>query len=117
MPSQVTSLDRVRVASPCPASWDAMHGDGQVRFCSVCEKRVYNLSALNAAAAQALVEETEDRLCVRFYQRKDGTMLTADCPVGLRRVRRRLGICAGLVIASWLTIGLFGLTSAKRSSG
>ena len=42
-------------------------------------------------------------------------MLTADCPVGLRRIRRRLGIWAGLVIAAWLTICLFGLTSAKGS--
>ena len=44
-------------------------------------------------------------------------MLTADCPVGLRRIRRRLGIWAGLVIAAWLTICLFGLTSAKGSRG
>jgi hypothetical protein len=29
---------------------------------------------------------------VRFYQRADGTVLTADCPVGVRRKRVRRGV-------------------------
>jgi hypothetical protein len=33
--------------------------------------------------ALKLVEEREGRLCVRFYQREDGTVITRDCPVGM----------------------------------
>src|SRR6516162_8887116 len=40
---------RLRVASPCPADWNAMQGDDRVRFCGQCEKNVYNLSAMTHA--------------------------------------------------------------------
>lgn len=36
-----------------------------------------------------MVAEHEGHLCVRFYTRAEGTMLTQDCPVGLRAVRYR----------------------------
>lgn len=82
-------LEQIKVASPCHADWDEMTGTGQVRFCQGCRKNVYNLSEMIRAEAEALVEEKEGRLCVRFYTRADGTMLTQDCPVGLRAVRYR----------------------------
>ena len=84
------SLEQIQVASPCHADWDGMTGTEQVRFCQGCRKNVYNLSAMTHDEAQALVEEKEGRLCVRFYRRADGTMLTQDCPVGLRAVRVKL---------------------------
>ena len=73
---------RLTIASPCPASWDEMKGDERVRFCDECELNVYNLSDMSEEEALKLVEEREGRLCVRFYQRKDGTVLTQDCRVG-----------------------------------
>ena len=83
-------LETIRIASPCHADWDEMEGDAQARFCRTCRKNVYNLSEMTRAEAEALVTRTEGRLCVRFYTRADGTVLTQDCPVGLRAVRRRL---------------------------
>ncbi len=80
-------LDEIRVASPCPADWNAMQGDERRRFCSQCKLHVYNLSAMTRDEASALVagkSEKDARLCVRFYRRTDGTVLTQDCPVGLR---------------------------------
>lgn len=74
----------IRVASPCSASWDAMDGDDRARFCVHCTKNVYDLSAMSRAEAEALVRGKEGRLCVRFYRRADGTVLTDNCPVGLR---------------------------------
>jgi hypothetical protein len=76
---------QLKIATPCPASWDDMEGDDRVRFCDECELNVYNLSAMTEDAARKLVEERERRLCVRFYQREDGTVLTSDCPVGAGR--------------------------------
>ena len=83
-------LHTLKVASPCHADWDEMQGDAQVRFCRTCRKNVYNLSEMTQGDAQALVSRLEGRLCVRFYTRADGTLLTQDCPVGLRAVRRKL---------------------------
>ncbi len=102
-------LNDLRIASPCPATWDAMQGDARVRFCDSCSKRVYNISSLTAEAAVALIRESEGRLCVRLYRRKDGTVLTADCPVGLRSsVRRRLMrvLTAGVVACAMVRSGI-----------
>lgn len=83
-------LDRIRVASPCNASWDEMLGDDRVRFCLSCEKNVYNLSAMTREEAERLLQERAGgELCVRYYQRADGTIMTQDCPVGARRKRRK----------------------------
>jgi hypothetical protein len=83
-------LDQVRVASPCNASWDEMLGDDRVRFCMSCEKNVYNLSAMPREDAERLLQERAgDELCVRFYQRADGTILTEDCPIGMKKKRRK----------------------------
>lgn len=83
-------LESVSVASPCNADWDAMHGDDRSRFCSGCAKNVYNLSALTKSEAETLLLEKEGKLCVRYFQRPDGTMLTQDCPIGLLRANEAL---------------------------
>ena len=83
-------LDQVRVASPCKADWNEMLGDERVRFCLSCEKNVYNLSSMAKDDAEALLRERlGDELCVRFYQRADGTILTQDCPMGVKKKRRK----------------------------
>jgi hypothetical protein len=77
-------LKQVKIASPCHADWNAMAGNEQVRFCGSCQKNVFNLSAMTQSEAATLIQETEGTVCVRFYRRADGTMLTSDCPVGVR---------------------------------
>ncbi|MCW3058781.1 MAG: hypothetical protein JWQ02_602 [Capsulimonas sp.] len=97
-------LQQIEIASPCHASWSEMDGEGAVRFCGQCRRNVYNLSEMTTAEAQALVTQTEGKLCVRFYKRKDGTMMTKDCPVGVRVARRKyvtaLSWAASLAVAS-----------------
>jgi hypothetical protein len=113
-------LGRVRVASPCPASWDAMEGDDRTRFCRECSLNVYDLSALTRAEAESLVARAEGRLCARFYRRADGTILTADCPVGLRAVRRRVRRTAAAVfaaVASLWTVAAGQTSSQKGAKG
>lgn len=101
-------LDDIKIASPCHEDWDAMTGDGPCRFCSSCEKTVYNLSEMTRDKALETIENNEGGLCVRVYQRHDGTLITADCPVGLRnRIRATLKRTAVLLI------GALGLTGFK----
>jgi hypothetical protein len=82
-------LDGVRVAAQCPADWSKMAGDERVRYCGECNLHVYNLSGMTRREAETLVTNAEGRLCVRFYRRADGTVLTRNCPVGLRALKRR----------------------------
>jgi hypothetical protein len=103
-------LDDVRVATPCPASWDEMTGNDRVRFCGQCSLNVYNLSGMRRVEAERLVASTEGRLCVRYFRRKDGTILTKDCPVGLAALRRRISRAASAVAG--LVFGLVGGTVA-----
>ena len=108
----LTILNNLKIAAPCKAKWGDMRGDDRMRFCDACSKNVYNLSDLMASEAVALIQEAEGHLCVRLYRRSDGTVLTADCPVGLRyALRRRLIRLAtvGVVMAATLqsTIGFY----------
>ncbi len=81
----MNELESLRIASPCLARWDEMVGDERARFCALCQKNVYNLSAMTRREAEDLVASREGGLCARLYRRADGTVLTADCPVGRRR--------------------------------
>ena len=95
-------LDNVRVAAPCPADWHRMVGDERVRFCGQCSLNVYNLSGMSRREAEALISSAEGRLCVRFYRRADGTILTNNCPVGLRAIKRRVSRAAGATLSAVL---------------
>ncbi|HEU4532859.1 MAG TPA: hypothetical protein VFS00_02030, partial [Polyangiaceae bacterium] len=115
--ARTSALDGVRVASPCPADWDAMAGDEQVRFCPGCQKNVYNLSGMTREQATALVRDREGDLCVRLYRRHDGTVLTSDCPDARRRKRRRLALLSaggGLMAAAAATASLRSEAPACR---
>jgi hypothetical protein len=108
-------LDSIRVASPCRADWDRMRGDGRVRYCGECRLHVYNFSAMTREEAEALVLANEGRLCARFYRRADGTVLTRDCPVGLRAVRARAaaGIARIAAAAACLIGGAISLGTGR----
>ena len=82
-------LEDVRIASPCSASWEDMAGDARVRFCGKCAKNVYNLSEMTREEGESLLAKNEGAVCVRLYKRADGTVMTTDCPVGVKRKRVR----------------------------
>jgi hypothetical protein len=109
-------LDRVKIAAPCQADWDQMFSFAgeRVRFCSQCNLNVYNLSDMTRNEANALLARTEGRLCVRLYRRADGTVLTENCPVGLRKLKRRVAWIGQCLLGMMLTLltGL-GLGSLK----
>jgi hypothetical protein len=114
MPKFKSPLDHVRVAAPCPADWDRMVGDDRSRFCDQCSLRVYNLSGMTRREAETLISNTEGRVCVRYYRRRDGTVATRNCPVGLRAVKQRVSRVAGSVLSAvlgfysgvWVHVGL-----------
>jgi len=96
-------LDTVRIATPCEGNWDEMVGDHRVRHCELCNRNVFNLSGMSRQAAEAMLTNTEGRVCVRFYRRSDGTIITADCPAGIRAFRRKIARTAGASLSAVLT--------------
>jgi len=94
------SLDVIEIANPCPADWEAMHGDSRVRFCDHCQLNVYNLSAMTRPQAERLLKEKEGHLCVRLYKRLDGTVITQDCGWSVKRAAKRMSRLAALACAA-----------------
>jgi hypothetical protein len=96
-------LENIKVAAPCTAEWRWMYGNDRVRFCNQCKLYVYNLSAVTREQAEDLILSAEGKLCVRFYQRKDGTIITQNCPQGLRTLKEKLNRTRAKMAAALLT--------------
>ena len=92
-------LHNLRVASPCTADWNQMAGDDRVRNCGQCQKSVFNLSGMTHDEAEALLIERNGELCVRYYQRADGTILLADCAVPTTHHHRWVAAGAAALLA------------------
>jgi hypothetical protein len=108
-------LDDIHVASPCTADWNRMTGDDRSRRCAQCRLTVYNLSGMTRDQAEALIVERNGDLCVRYFQRRDGTILLADCGVGASRRARRRWLAAGAVTLAATGAGVAG--TMHRESG
>ena len=107
-------LESIQIATPCTASWDEMIGDDRARFCTHCQKDVFNLSAMPRDEAESFMQARTAEVCVRLYRRTDGTVLTSDCPVGVKRKRRRKAVVAA-VGSSLLAAGAMLMASARTT--
>lgn len=95
-------LSSVRIASPCSMRWEDMQGDDRSRFCSECKLNVHNISDMTETEAEAFLAAVVpgERVCGRFYRRADGTILTRDCPVGLRAARAKAARAAARLVGA-----------------
>jgi hypothetical protein len=82
----ISLLKSAKIASPCPVSWESLSGDDKTRYCRQCKLEVHNVSQMSAEEIGQLLRRSgcTNQLCVRIYKRADGTILTKDCPRGLR---------------------------------
>jgi hypothetical protein len=108
-------VNKLRVAAPCPMSWEAMQGDDQKRFCDSCQLNVFNVAELTEPEVHALVSKSkQERVCVKLYRRVDGTVITRDCPVGLRAIRRRAIGFAGAALAAILSLFSVSYSQSRK---
>lgn len=81
-----------------------MVGDARQRHCSRCNKTVTNLSGLTESEARTLLSHPDGPPCVRYFVRRDGSVLTGDCPVGRpKRIALRVlqsACIAGLLVST-----------------
>lgn len=113
--AELLELGRISIASPCSEDWESMTGDDRARSCAKCQLTVYDLSALTALEARDLIAQKEGQVCVRFFKRADGTVLTRDCPVAVATSRRR-GVLAGVAVAVGAVGALVALAPSVQSA-
>ena len=89
-------------------------GDERMRHCDLCSLNVYNVSLMSSVEVREMIQRREGRLCIRMYRRPDGTVLTQDCPVGLRAFQKRVARIAGAVFAT--IIGIFSVSYGQKPS-
>ena len=106
-------IDGLRIASPCSVAWESMDGDERMRHCAVCSLNVYNFAGMTREEVRALLARNEGRVCAKLYRRADGTVLTRDCPTGLRGLRRRASRAAVAAVAALLSLPAFALSGKK----
>lgn len=95
-----------------------MVGDERTRHCAECNLNVHNLSAMSAEQVRTLVVASQvsgSRLCGRFYRRADGTVITQDCPRGLRAATRRMTKVAAAVLTALMSVNFAAAKSKNQS--
>lgn len=114
MSTSIRSFDRMIIPAPCDADWDSMIGNDRVRFCEHCQLHVTDLSAMTRRSAMEFVTRSRGRVCVRFIQKPNGTLLTRTMPEKLYRIHRRVSrVAAGAFTAA---LGLSSATAQSSSS-
>ena len=105
---------QVRIASPCTEKWEGMQGDERVRFCARCSLNVFNIKELTEPEVRALFMKADGRVCGRVFQRRDGAVLTRDCPTGLAKLRKKA--LAGFTLAVSLLLAVVGFRFGSARS-
>lgn len=114
-------MKATETAAPCPAQWADMTGDDKKRLCADCKLHVFNPAAMTDEEVLdllTLVIEGE-RVCMRVFERADGTFLTNNCPVGLKRVREQAAKAmrrVALWLSGMLSVSLIGRADAQDST-
>jgi hypothetical protein len=117
----LTQLDRLQIASPCSARWEDMSGDDRTRHCEQCSLKVHNISGMKRPEAEAFLAAalgpgaSTGRVCARFFRRADGTIITADCPVGIAALRTKARRAAARMAAAVGLTTLVAWAAAQQS--
>jgi hypothetical protein len=96
-PKEKELLELIQIQKPCQQAWVRMKGDDRVRYCDKCRLNVYNLSGMTRQEATRLVQSNEGHICVRFFRRSDGTVVTRDCSLVQKARLRVAALVAGLI--------------------
>ena len=80
---QKKQLKNVELSFVCPQNWEAMTACGDGRFCTVCQKVVYDFSNKSQKDYDRIVKKHQGQLCGRFTvkQMKPASNLTKAVPL------------------------------------
>jgi hypothetical protein len=106
MSAKKRRLDQLKVVSPCSTDWDRMSGDEKKRFCSECDKFVYDFSKMTRRQVEAIVSIHQGRMCARITRRPDGSLLTLETPQVNPIVARRASPVVNATLAAILGLSV-----------
>lgn len=93
----------IRIPEPCHADWDGMRPEDKGRFCSSCNKKVHDLSAMTKDEAEVFLHRAAcEDVCVSYQHLEDGTLVFREpaarpAPVvPLARLRRPRAVAAAV---------------------
>ena len=112
MPNPKLQMKNIMIASPCTVDWNTMDGDDRVRVCGACKHNVYDTSKLTTKEIVDLMAR-DSKACLKIYRRADGTLLTEDCPFGLRTLRRGARTASKIAASLWALALSFASVSAQ----
>ncbi len=104
MTRKTNRLELLQIPKPCPSDWEKMMGDDRKRFCIACHKYVYNLSAMSRREAEALIEDSQGKVCARFTRLADGQVITHEPPIILHHINRRPSPIAAAIVTAMLSL-------------
>ena len=106
MSAKKRKLDQLQVVSPCSTDWDKMSGDEKKRFCSECDKFVYDFSQMTRRQVEAIVSIHRGRVCARITRRPDESLVTLEAPPVHPIVARRASPVVNATLAAILVLSL-----------
>jgi len=96
------NTSEIDIPEPCDEDWDRMTPAERGRFCSKCQKKVHDLSAMPESDAQAFLESDED-ICISYLSNSAGDVrFQPERVVPLHRLVR----CASMATAAGLSMAL-----------
>src|SRR5512145_1650620 len=106
MSAKKRRLYQLKVVSPCSTDWDRMSGDEKKRFCTECDKFVYDFSQMTRRQVEAIVSIYQGRMCARITRLPDGSLLTLETPQAHPMVARRASPVVNATLAAILGLSV-----------
>ncbi|MEL6714008.1 MAG: hypothetical protein AAFP86_09550 [Planctomycetota bacterium] len=96
---RATGAPRIEIDEPCSKRWGDLEGGGTKRFCDACSLHVVDGSALTRGEAEALVQGSDERVCMRLELDPDGrpVHVTEDARARIRARLLGVGLAGALV--------------------
>lgn len=95
---------KLSIKTPCPKLWGELVGDDKKRFCSQCQKHVFNGESMTQIEVTDMVREGNGTTCMRLITDDSGSIVYKDSPKKIKPSsivkRAGLAIAAGGLVAA-----------------
>lgn len=99
-PRGLPVLSSLRLVRGCDVAWETMVGSARVRHCGICDREVYDLTAMDADEVEAFLAARRDALpCLRLHRRFDGRVQAGPC-ARPRKLGRAIAVATALGLAA-----------------
>lgn len=106
MSARKSKLDQLKVVTPCSSNWEQMTGNHKKRFCSECDKHVFDFSQMTRQQIEAVTAVNHGNLCARITRREDGSLVMLNAPLPVYSSRRLNSPMLSAAVATVLSLGV-----------